>query len=58
MNLQGVPPTEGEGETMVTPWQLGLVDHKQINNKGKLGQKTQTTQQSTRDWLNNTRSEL
>ena len=22
-NLQGLPPTGGEGETMVTPWQLG-----------------------------------
>ena len=22
-NLQGVPPTGDEGETMVTPWKLG-----------------------------------
>ena len=29
-----------------------LVDHKLINNKEGLGQKTQKTQQSTRDWLN------
>ena len=35
-----------------------LVDHKQCNNKGKLGQKTQKTQQSTRDWLNSIGSEL
>ena len=41
-NLQGVPPTEGEGDngdSLTTR----LVDHKQINNKEELGQKIQKT---------------